>query len=129
MAMAGWGAPFKPRPWSEVRDFLAALNLPATSGYVLEIVDSVLAHGADEVLAVITSMHDLLVTPYPVGEPPLDVVAVRAPGSLRPHPPDTVLIEHLAVAGEGTSIERSSDEALVLFWRFMRVEFGIAPAR
>lgn len=67
---------------------------PVGSDYPLQIVDSVLTHGADEVLAVVTSMHDLLIAPLPVGDPPLDVVAVRAPGSLRSHDPGTVLIKH-----------------------------------
>jgi hypothetical protein len=93
----------------------------------VEIVDSVLSHRADQYLAVTTSMHDLIIALKPVGDPPMDVIAVRAPGSLRHHPPGTVVIEHLSVLGAHTRIERPEQEAVALFWRFVESEFGISP--
>ena len=71
------------------------------------------------------SMHDLVVAPRPRPEPPLDVLIVCAPGSLRCHPKGTVRIEHLSVNGRSTEIERPTGEAIKLFWRFLDVEFGL----
>lgn len=96
--------------------------------YPVAIADSVISHGAAELLAVTTSHNDLIVAPKPADNPPLDVVAVRAPGSARLHPPGTVLIEHLSVLGRNTEIERPASEALPLFWRFIETEFGIRPS-
>lgn len=104
---------------------LARVKWGSVTPYPLHIVNSVLDLGAGDLLAVTTSMHDLIVAPTPVGDPPHDVVAVRAPGSLRRHPTGTVLIEHLAVSGKDTSIERPAEEAIPLFWRFIREEFGV----
>jgi hypothetical protein len=74
-------------------------------------------------------MHDLVVAPRPIDEPSLDVVIVRAPGSLNEPPADMVRIEHLAVSGSNTSIDRPQTEAVALFWRFVEIEFGIRQAR
>lgn len=124
----GWRYPLVDRGWPDVRSLLAAVEWRrGGDDYPLQIADFVLAHGADEVLAVATSIHDLIVVPKPVGDPPLDAVAVRVPGSLRSHRRGTVLIEHLAGTGRNTEIERPADEAVALFWRFMEVEFGIRP--
>ena len=127
MSGLGWRQPFIERAWPEVRTGLASVGWATELAYPIAIVDSVLEHGADRLLAVTTSMHDLIVTPSPVGEPPMDAVVVRAPGSLRRHPTGTVLIEHLSVHGTDTSIERPAAEALPLFWRFIQTEFGIGP--
>ncbi len=123
----GWRHTFIEREWSDIRAFLGSVEWGEARPYPVSIVDSVIEQGAGDLLAVTTSMHDLIITPRPVGTPPLDVVVVRAPGSLRHHPVGTVLIEHLSVQGSNTAIERDANEALPLFWRFMRTEFGIQP--
>ena len=124
----GWRQGFIERDWSDVRAFLSRVDWGDHVAYPIAIVDAVIEHRADALLAVTTSMHDLIITPMPVADPPMDVVAVRAPGSLRHHPPGTVLIEHLSVQGTNTEVERPVSEALPLFWRFIQTEFGIHPA-
>lgn len=91
------------------------------------IVSSVFEAQATDRLAAYTSMHDLIVVPVPIPDPPYGVVAVRAPGSLRQPKEGHVLIEHLSVTGHDDKIERPVTEALPLFWRFMIAKFGVAP--
>ena len=123
-------AEFHPRDWNEVRAFEQSVwGDEGRGGYLTEIIDSVIASGFAQVLAVTTSMHDLLVVPTPVPDGPMDVLAIRAPTSLRPPDRDCVLIEHMTVSGRNTSIERPESEAVGLFWRFVKEEFGIAPDR
>lgn len=78
------------------------------------ISDSVLARGAEDVLAVTTSMHDLLVPMHPVAESPIDVVAVRAPKSMPSASPGMVQIEYLGGTGRDTVLERPQGEAVLL---------------
>ncbi len=113
--------------WEEVRAFLGSVFADQPrAGYLLAIIDDVLAIGADEVLAMATSMHDLVIAPKPMGDPRVDVVVVRAPSSLAPAAEqDLVRIDHLSASGRSTSIERPRADAVALFWRFMREEFGI----
>lgn len=122
----GWQYEFRERSWLDVRQFLSEVEgLDANGRYLFDIIDSVVEHGADELLAVTTSMHDLVVTAKPCGEPPFDVVLVAAPGSLRSHSDGTVRIDHVAVNGANTEIERPENDAVPLFWKFLKVEFGI----
>ena len=93
------------------------------------IVDSVVRSNATERLAARTAMHDLIVVVTPIPDPPYEVVAVRAPGSLRPPRANHLLIEHLSVTGHDDRLERPVDDAVPLFWRFMIEKFGIAPER
>lgn len=94
--------------------------------HVADIANSVVDLGASKLLAGTTSMHDLLVASLPLGDSP-DVIAVRAPSSLR-HPRDGhVLIEHLAHNGHNDRIERPTTEAVALFWRFVSEKYGIRP--
>ena len=74
------------------------------------------------------SMHDLLVVPRPIAPSPYDVIRVCSPSSLRPVPPGSVVIEHLAATGNDERISRPADEAVRLFWRFVIEKFGIVPA-
>ena len=124
----GYRSSFIERDWTEVRAFLSGVDWGDHVPYPVAIVDSVIASGADRLLAVTTSMHDLIITPKPVTDPPMDVVAVRAPGSLRQHAAGTVVVEHLSVQGANTSIERPASEAIPLFWRFITTEFGVQPS-
>jgi hypothetical protein len=122
----GWRNEFRETSWAEVREFLSEVDWTiASADYLFEIIDSVTATGADEMLAVTTSMHDIVVAPRPALEPPSDVIIVRAPGSLYPAPSGLVAIEHVAVSGRNTRIERPVAEATRLFWRLLDVEFGI----
>lgn len=128
MAGLGWQPPFRPRPWAEVRAFVGTVWGAHNEGaYLVEIIDSVMARGAEDLLAVTTSMHDLLVALHPVAESPIDVVAVRAPNSMRSASPGMVRIEYMGGTGRDTVLERPQGEAVALFWRFLREEFGIAP--
>jgi hypothetical protein len=74
--------PFIERPWSEIDAFLApiAVEHPEFS-YLVDIVRRVLASDAQDELAGTTSMHDILVVPRPIPDPPYEVIAVGAPGS------------------------------------------------
>jgi hypothetical protein len=96
-------------------------------GYLAEVAASVIETESTEVLAALTSMHDIIVTSTPIPDAPLDVVAVRAPGSLRPPEMGQVLVEHLAVSGHNDRIQRPVTEAIPLSWRFMIEKFGIQP--
>lgn len=101
---------------------------PAFS-YLVDIVDSVIGGDRTSVLCATTSMHDLIVSTVPIPEPPFDVIAVRAPSSLRPPAEGNVLIEHLSVTGHNDRIERPATEAVPLFWRFAITKFGTQPPR
>jgi hypothetical protein len=117
---------FTPRPWWEVRDFLAPLAArDERFTYLVDIVDSVMASDQSAELCATTSMHDLIVARVPLPTPPFDVIAVRAPGSL--HAPSTgnTRIEHLSLTGRNDRIERPAAEAVPLFWRFVIEKFGV----
>lgn len=88
----------------------------------LDVVRSVIAEGAADQLAAHTSMHDLVVTTAPVTEKP-DWIRVGPRGA-------TILIRHASeLTGPGDEIERPTNQALPLFWRFVIEKFGIHPAR
>jgi hypothetical protein len=126
MKNLGWQHDFTERSWADVREFLEGVNWSgAEARYMFDIIDSVFAVGADALLAVSTSMHDLLVVPRPVPLVPYDVIFVRAPGSISSHPDGTVKIEFCTANGHRTEIVRPAIEAVPLFWRFLNVEFGI----
>lgn len=93
--------------------------------YLLAIIDSVLASGAADLLGVTTMMHDLVVVNRPAPDPPMDVIIVRAPGSLFAPANGFVRIDHVTVSGRDTRIDRPEAEAVRLFWRFVEEEFGI----
>ncbi|MEQ1700759.1 MAG: hypothetical protein ABMA25_11645 [Ilumatobacteraceae bacterium] len=126
MARLGWPHRFVAKEWSDVREFEASVWATESRGrYLLEIIDSVMASGSVGDLAVTTSMHDLLVVGRPVPEPPMDVLIVRAPGSLHRPAEGHVLIEYLGVSGRDTRSERPSEEAVALFWRYVTEKFGV----
>jgi hypothetical protein len=126
MGRLGWQHQFIERSWTDLREFEAAVwgNVPAGQ-YLLEIIDSVIASGQADHLAVTSSMHDLVVVDRPIPDPPMDVLIVRAPGSLHPPSSGCVLIEYQAVSGRNTRIERPSADALPLFWRFVSEKYGV----
>ncbi len=64
-------------------------------------------------------MWDLIVAPAPGVPAPVDPVRVTTP-----HYPD-VVVEHLPNAGGADRIERPRNEAVPLFWRFMKEKYGI----
>lgn len=93
MRSLGWTHQFLARPWPEVRAFLDEVRGMHDGGsYLFDICDSVIGSTVEDQLAITTSMHDLVVAPAPIGEPPYDVVIVRAPGSLHPPAAGNVLI-------------------------------------
>ena len=126
--LQGWPYPFRPEPWDVVRQHQDELlgHLPEYA-HMLAIVDSVLASSAADALGVFTSKHDLMVRPLPPADPPYDVVAVRAPGSLERVKAGSVVVEHLSTTGHDDRLERPAAEAVPLFWRFMIEKFGVSP--
>lgn len=86
--------------------------------------------GADELFAGSASIHDLMVTPRPVGPHGRGLIVVRAAGSLRPAArAGQIRIEHLSCTGHNGSIERPASVAVPLFWRFVIEKYGIRPPR
>lgn len=129
MRTLGWSTDFRPRPWPEIRSFLAGIaEQHRDFQYLVDIATSVIESGLEDELAACTSMHDIVVTSRPVGEPPIEVVWIRAPGSVRRAPqPGHVRIEHQSLSGRNDDLQRPDDEAVALFWRFMIEKFGVAP--
>lgn len=125
-----WTYGFGERPWADIRSFLGgmAARYPEFR-YLVDITDSVIDSGAEEVLAGSTSMHDLMVVPCPVGAQVREMIAVRAPGSMRPGPAGQVRIEHLSSTGLNDCIDRPASEAVPLYWRFVIEKYGIRPPR
>jgi hypothetical protein len=76
----GWWSRFLGRSWTQVREFEDGVWADTNGGqYIVAIIDSVLANEATDVLAVTTSMHDLVVVARPVPDPPMDVLILRSP--------------------------------------------------
>jgi hypothetical protein len=130
MRTLGYPYPFRAVPWVKICEFLGgmAANHPEFR-HMAAIADSVVISGSTDLLAGTTSMHDLIVVSTPIPEPPYDVVAVRAPGSIVSPKTGEVLIEHLSVTGHNDRIARPTVEAVPLFWRFIMEKYGVGPVR
>lgn len=122
MRTLGWSGTFHEVPWDKIADRFRAIEQthPGFSPMV-DIVTSVIETGADQQLAGLTSMTDLIVVPRPVPEPPMDQVVVRWQW-------DFVQIEHVAHTGRNDKIRRPAEEAVRLFWRFMIEKYGVHPS-
>lgn len=121
---AEWMTTFSVRPWDEIERFYSRL-LAEGAAFVepmLALTRSVGAEGAREKLAAHTSMHDLVVTTYPVSSSPdwIRVSLLRG---------DRVRIAHESPTGPGDTIERPLSDVLPLFWRFTIEKWGIRPDR
>jgi hypothetical protein len=82
MRNQGWPYPFRAVAWETTATFLRDLaDRHAEFTHMARIAESVIATGTTSLLAGCTSMHDLIVVPVPIPEPPYDVIAVRAPAS------------------------------------------------
>ena len=128
MRTRGWPYPFRQRPWDEIDAFLGDMaDRHVEFRHMSDIVKSVLASDQTGALAACTSMHDLIVVPTPIPEPPYGVVAVRAPGSIRQPAMGFVRVEHLSTTGHDDVIDRPVVDAVPLFWRFMIEKFGVDP--
>ena len=128
MRTHGWTTEFRERSWDEIASFLDGMSGRYESfAHMSAIAHSVIDSGCSTALAGITSMHDIVVTSTPVPEPPLDVVIVRAPSSLRRPRAGHVVIEQRSLTGHDDRIETPVDEAVPLFWRFMIEKFGVEP--
>lgn len=120
--------PVTPTPWDQIdARFAEFSSAHPTFEHMSQIVRSVGAVGAGRDLAAFTSMHDLMVVGQPIAEPPVELVAVRAPSSLAKVSEGCVLIEHLSITGRNDRIERPTAEAVPLFCRFMIEKFGVDP--
>ena len=125
MRTGGFPYAVKRQDWqSLVEEYSTA---PAAVAPVAQIVESVATSGQTEDLVFATSMWDLIVTPSPIGDPPVDVVAVRGATGTASVAPDRIVVEHLPLVGIADRIERPAAEAVPLFWRFMIEKYGIAP--
>ena len=105
------------RLYAELRDEGATFVEP-----MLALTRSVIAEGAGEKLAAHTSMHDLVVTTYPVSSSPDSIRVSLLRG-------DRVRVAHLLPTGPGDTIERPLSDILPLFWRFTIEKWGIRPDR
>lgn len=126
--------PFQAWPWADLADkFRDAASRYPDCEHMVDVVDSVIAAGAEHLLAGSSSGHvsivELLVVPRPLPDPPYDVIAVRSPRSFRNEStPGCVVIEHLTCSGHDERIERPATEAVPLFWRFVIEKYGIRGA-
>lgn len=127
MRTGGWPYVVKRNDWRVlVEEYSTA---PAWTTPISHIASSVASSGRSDDLLFATSGWDLIVTPSPVGEPPIDVVAVRGANGSAQIPEVHIVIEHMPLVGIADRIERPADEAVSLFWRFMIEKYGIAPQR
>ena len=128
MKHQGWPYEFRAKPWTEIHGFLGGMATEHPQfQHMADVVQSVIDSGKSDALAGTTSMHDLVVVPTPLPEPPFGVVIVRSPSSLVRPAVGTVLVEHQSGVGRDDKIERPVNEAVPLFWRFMIEKFGISP--
>lgn len=124
----GWPYPLRPKPWADIAVFLrGTADRDPSFRHMADVVESVIRSDAAELLAGCTSMHDLVVVPRPLPDPPLGAVIVRAPGSLVDPRLGEVIIEHTSVTGHQDLIARPVAEAVPLFWRFVIEKYGIQP--
>ena len=128
MLTHGSTIPFQPEPWQEISAFLSQMAARHPQyAHMAAVADSVIASGVAGQLAGTTSMHDILVVTVPPPDPPYDLIAVRAPSSVRNPSPEQVIIEHRSCTGHNDLIERPATEAVRLFWRFVIIKYGIHP--
>jgi hypothetical protein len=97
--------------------------------YLTRVVRSIALSDAADRLGAITSMHDIVVAREPAEEPPVEVVIVRAPGSLYPPSDGAVRIDYLTANGPNEEHERPERDAVPLFWRLVGEKWGIASDR
>lgn len=128
MNLGGWPYPFRKREWIDLLDeYRGAATRRPTLVPLVFIIESVLeSHMADR-LAVTTSLWDLVITPGPPGEPPLDVIIVRSDVSMSPSAPGEVRIQQFATSGLKEDLTRPATEVLPLFWRFVIEKYGLQP--
>ncbi len=127
MRTGGWPHVVKQSDWRALLERYS--TAPAAIAPIAEIVASIASSGRSDDLLFATSMWDLIVTPSPVGDPPVDVVAVRGAMGMANVPAERIVIEHMPLVGMADKIERPAVEAVPLFWRFMIEKYGIAPQR
>ena len=123
--MGGFPWPIVHEDWQELLDrYLDGPPLVRASA-VTEVVRSIVQSPARTDLRYVTSMWELIVAPAPGSPAPVDAVTVSTPNY-----PD-VLVAHLPLVGTADRIERPADQAVPLFWRFMKEKYAIegSPAR
>jgi hypothetical protein len=121
----GFPYDFRPTPWEEL---LAATERRPQAAYLQPILRSVADSPARAHLAGAMWMNDLVVVATPVTDPPIDVL-VSTFESLEPSGARHLIrIEHRSATGRNDNIERTPDEAVALFWRFVIEKFGVAPS-
>lgn len=86
---------------------------------VADVVRSIAASPARSNLRYNTSMWDLIVAQAPGVPAPVDAVKVSTPNF------PAVVVEHLPNVGGADRIERPREDAVRLFWRFIKEKYGI----
>jgi hypothetical protein len=127
MRTGGWPHVVRGSDWHALVDEYA--TAPLVVAPVAQVVASVASSGRSDDLLFATSMWDLIVTPSPDGESPVDVVAVRGAMGLAHVPEGRIVVEHMPLVGGADRIERPAEEAVPLFWRFIIEKYGIAHRR
>lgn len=122
----GWEYAFRGRSWEEIADSLREIEHPDLDGTVA-IIESIRNSQLRSALLGTTSMCDLVVAEQPASAPPFPVLLVRVSGSVRKPEPSAghVIIEHVSSTGNDDRLERRVDEAVPLFWRFVKEKFGL----
>jgi len=94
----------------------------------LDIVESVIVADAQDQLAVVMSMTDLIVINQAVVGPPYDPVLVN----LLPvyaGAETWARIRHVSFTGHDDRIDVPPPRAVAVFWQFMHYKFDVLPAR
>lgn len=117
--VGGFPWPILHEDWDDLLDrYLDGPPLVRASA-VTQVVRSIVESTARLDLRYATSMWTLLVAPAPGTPAPVDAISVSTPN----YP--EVLVEHLPLVGIADRIERPADEAVPLFWRFLKEKYGI----
>ena len=127
MSRKGWRYPVRPTPWPELRAWYhTVIDDYPDFWYLIEIVRSIETSGVADRLGAFTSMYDLRVAIPPFDEVPVEVICVGDPLNVSvPQVPGSARICFLGHAGLVGDVVCSPGEAVPIFWRFVREQFGL----
>lgn len=129
-----WNRPFEDMGWPAARQWIESANWRGLfdTSPMYAIIDSVMASGRADDLAVTIIEGDLAVVAKPVPEPPMDVLYVLMGGMPWPTPPfpeGQIVLHYGTVSGHDTRSIRPPNQAVPLFWRYVHEKFGITAER
>lgn len=118
---------FIARPWTELPDLYweLAQSRPCLRAKI-EIIDSVIANGADRLLAGNRTISALNVVSVDAADPPYAAICISAFPADR-STPETIEIRHTSCSGLDEIVVRPAITAVSLFWRSVSAKFGIEP--